>query len=100
MPSKAKCPHCKQFRGGRPLQRGTTYHADCYEDAIREQQRKREAALLSKAARDQYWDRWVCRVRVRDEPAPITTRSVAVVVRDTPSGRWAELMAGRVFEDV
>ena len=102
MPIKAKCPHCKEPRGGLPLQRGTGFHKDCYEDAMREQERKQEAKLIAKAARDQYWDRWVNQVKSRE------ARSTSIVVlEEAPRrrkpvivDRTARALAGRQFEDV
>jgi hypothetical protein len=99
MGARVKCPYCKEPRGGRPLQRGTGFHQDCYEDAMREQERKKEAKLISRAARDQYWDRWVRKVRVAGEPVPLEATAMAVVTHDKPSGRFATMMAGRLFED-
>ena len=101
MPIKAKCPHCKEPRGGLPLQRGAGFPKDCYEDAMREQERKKEAALISKAARVQYWDRWINRVRTKE------ARSTSIVVpEEAPRRRkpvicdlTGRALAGRQFED-
>ena len=69
---------------------------------MREQERKQEAKLIAKAARDQYWDRWVNQVKSRE------ARSTSIVVlEEAPRrrkpvivDRTARALAGRQFEDV
>lgn len=101
MSARQKCYHCGEPRAGRPLQRGTGFHVACFQEAMRAQERKQERARLSRAARDQYWERWVAKVKIREE------RSTDIVVfgeepkrrKPVKIDRTGRALAGRRFED-
>jgi hypothetical protein len=98
MSGRQKCFHCGEPRAGRPLQRGTGFHVACFDAAMRAQMREAERTLLSRAERDQYWDRFVDRVRTQG------ARSKSVALASAPLRRkthpFSVAIGDRLFEDV
>ena len=99
------CKHCKKPLTTTPklIAVGNAFHPECFNELYelrREKDREQERKLLDKAAYDQYWARFEAKLRLK-EIERSKSKGIALAAKGprTAEDQWAELLAGRQFED-
>ncbi len=104
------CKHCKKPMTTTPklIAVGNAFHPECFNELYelqREKDRTRETALLDKAGRDQYWDRFEAKLRFKEAEAKRKEEKAGLAAealarpRKTVEDVWAKKLAGRRFDD-